>query len=83
MNFIANAVCSSPLGFNICHLSLRFALISLKKEKGNNHKDQWLLLLLITYIKSKTVEKMPYCLPVGSLTPRILQQDSSRVREEI
>lgn len=66
MNFIADAVCSSPLGFNICHLLLHFALIPLKKEKGNNQKDQCLLLLLITYIKSNRREEMPSCLPAGA-----------------
>ena len=50
MNFIADAVCSSALGFNVCHLSLSI-LVLIYLEKGKNQKDQWLLLLLIAYIK--------------------------------
>lgn len=36
-NFIAGAVCSSPLGFSVCHLSLRFAPIrGSRKKEGEN-----------------------------------------------
>lgn len=55
-NFIAGAVCSSPLGFSVCHLSLRFAPIrASRKKEGENAlmKKKSLLLLLIEYIKSE------------------------------
>lgn len=84
LNFIAGAVCSSPLGFSVCHLSLRFALIRAShKKEGENAlmKKNHLLLLLITYIKSETIQKMLYCVHMGSLMPSTLQQDISQVRE--
>lgn len=87
-NFIAGAVCSSPLGFSVCHLSLRFAPVrASRKKEGENalmkKKKKAVLLLLIEYIKSETIQKMLYCLNRGSLTLSTLQQDISQVREQL
>lgn len=46
-------------------------------------KKKAVLLLLIEYIKSETIQKMLYCLHRGSLTLSTLQQDISQVREQL
>lgn len=46
-------------------------------------KKKAVLLLLIEYIKSETIQKMLYCLNRGSLTLSTLQQDISQVREQL